>query len=358
MLKGNIMKILFVGGTFDDNGGKPSSIVNKFSRELETLEDVEFTVKNGGHYNEIRDILNSVTEYDTVFWWPNIPNDFEKLRGVKEINPKTLLVSSKRNNGEYSFKELINRALLMKANLTIEFSKIDERFKLKLFDPLGNIFYDGFDIPECVKLMIERLKFLKSITRQGTIKLNLPTPEIPNEEEFFNLIRERAEVFHELINPEPGVTRFLGNSSFRCMRGFPSFRGDCDDLIYVSRRNVDKRFIDREAFVPVVLSRDKVYFYGDHKPSVDTPIQVRLYKELPNINYMLHSHVFIDSAPMTDEMIPCGGLEEVDCILRLIDLKYGNRNLDHYKINLLGHGSIIMGKTVPDLDCNYIGRGI
>ena len=79
------MKILFVGGTFDDNGGKPSSIVNKFSRELETLEDIEFTVKNGGYYNEIRDILDSVTEYDTVFWWPNIPNHFEKLRDVKEI---------------------------------------------------------------------------------------------------------------------------------------------------------------------------------------------------------------------------------------------------------------------------------
>lgn len=352
------MKILLVGGTFDSESGRASSVVSKFSRELETLEDVEITTKNGGNYSEISGILDSVVDFDTVFWWPNIPNDFEKLRNVKDINPKVMLVSSKRNNGEYSMRELINRALLMKANLTVEFSKKDDMFKLKLFDPLGNVFYDGFEISECVKIMFDRLKFLRSITRQGTIKLNLPSPKIPDQDEFFSLIRERAETFHALIDPEPGVTRFLGNSSFRCMRGFPSFRGEWNEVIYVSRRNVDKRYIDKDAFVPVVLSRDKVYYYGDHKPSVDTPIQVRLYKELPNINYMLHAHVFIDGAPMTDEMIPCGGLEEVDCILRLIDLKYGNRDLDHYKINLLGHGSIIMGKTVPDLDCVYIGREI
>ena len=48
------------------------------------------------------------------------PNDFEKVRNVKEVAPKVMLVTSKRNDGgKYQFNELVQRALGSKSNLLL-----------------------------------------------------------------------------------------------------------------------------------------------------------------------------------------------------------------------------------------------
>ena len=171
----------------------------------------------------------------------------------------------------------------------LEFQKNESKFEMRVFDPLGSVWCDyTTDINNVVTSIVDRLNYIMSISRQGTIHINNEvTPETPNEEEFFKLIKEYAETFHELISPAQEVTRFLGNSSFRCQRGFPSFRKD--NIMFVSRRNIDKRYIGQEGFVPTKLEDNKVMYWGDYKPSVDTPIQIRLYQELPNINYMIHA---------------------------------------------------------------------
>ena len=285
------MKILIVGGSFDHNGGRPSSLVDKFyiafgDIAATSADKLEISRVNGGYFDDLKEILEETVHADVVLWWANVPNDYPKIRDVKEINPKCMLVTSKRNDNEkYNFSELINRALGAKANLCIEFSKgNDGIFNMMVFDPLGNNWYSGSSIEECTKEMMNRLLFLKDITRQGCKQVDGFT-EIPNEEAFFDLIKENAEVFHELINPAPGVTRFLGNSSFRCQRGFPSFKKD--KIVYMSQRNVDKRYIGKEAFVPVYLENGNIFYQGDKKPSVDTPIQLRLYDKLSNIQYMI-----------------------------------------------------------------------
>lgn len=345
--------MLIVGGSFDDNGGKPSSLVSKLG-EAVMQDDVGFDVKlyNGGHYDLLEALLEESKHFDYVIWWANVPNDKPKIRNVKDVNHRAMLVTSKRNdNNKYSFAELINRALGSKANLCVQFSKVEDRFTMMLFDPLGNSWYSGDSIPKLYHAMAERLKYLKSITRQGCVHTD-GNIEIPDEREFFDIVRNYADTFHELIKPDSAVTRFLGNSSFRCQRGFPSFRKD--DFIYVSRRNVDKRFIDRDAFVPVRFEEDTtLYYYGDSKPSVDTPIQARLYKLLPNINYMIHAHVYISGAPFTKSMVPCGGLEEVEEVMSVIE----DENKDFYAINLIGHGCIVMAKDVEQLKyLHYISR--
>lgn len=346
--------MLIVGGTFDDNGGRPSSLVSKLG-EAAMQDDVGFDVKlyNGGHYDLLEKLLEDCKYFDCVIWWANVPNDKPKIRNVKDVNPRAMLVTSKRNDdNKYSFAELINRALGSKANLCVQFSKVADKFTMMLFDPLGNSWYSGDSITELYHAMAERLKYLRCITRQGCVHAE-GTVEVPDEPEFFDLVRKYADTFHELIKPESTVTRFLGNSSFRCQRGFPSFRKD--DFIYVSRRNIDKRFIDREAFVPVKLEEDTtLYYYGDSKPSVDTPIQARLYKLLPNINYMIHAHVYISGAPFTKNMVPCGGLEEVEEVLNTIG---EDTEEDFYAVNLIGHGCIVMAKNVEQLKyLNYISR--
>ena len=346
--------MLIVGGSFDDNGGKRSSLVDKVAEGITATGAYNVVVHNGGYFDQIESILVDSKGFEYIIWWANVPNDKPKIRNVKEINPKAILVTSKRNdNNKYSFAELINRALEAKANLCVQFSKVDDRFSMMVFDPLGNCWYDGSGIQEMCDLLVQRMKYLKGITRQGCVHADGEI-KTPDETEFFDIIREYAEVLHELIKPEATVTRFLGNSSFRCQRGFPSFRKD--GTVFVSRRNVDKRFVDRDAFVPVRIEDDVLYYFGDKKPSVDTPIQTRLYRALPNINYMLHAHVYIEGAPFTSRMIPCGGLEEVDEILSVVE---DNKEGEFFAINLIGHGCIVMSSDVKQFkDIRYISRNM
>lgn len=365
-------KILFVGGNWDLNGGKESKIVNEFAKYLPNV-----TVYNGGNYNDLNKILELSINYDNVIWWANVLNELPKIRNVKDINYKAMLVSSKRNiDNKYSFQDLLQRSFALKSNLTIEFSKKNDLYSMKLFDPLGNVWYEGTNIKECAKELIDRLNFIKSITRESTISkeenngvlawfFNMfkeeiyksdSNPIMPVKEVFLNLVKEYASKFAEATFETKDVKRFLGNASFRCPKGFPSFRDG--KYIFVSKRNVNKEFISIDEFVPVFLENGKIYYCGDSKPSVDTPIQVRLYELLPNINYMIHSHCYIDGAPFTQKSLPCGAIEEVKEVLKLLEKEYNNDlNKDFYLINLIGHGSIMMSKNPEQLmNINMVGR--
>ena len=367
-------KILFVGGNWDLNGGKQSKMVEEFAKNLP-----DATVFNGGNYNNLNNILESCIDYDIVIWWANVPNELPKIRNVKDINYKTMLVSSKRNiDNKYSFQDLLQRSFALKSNLTIEFSKNNNLYNMKLFDPLGNVWYEGTNIRECSKELIERLNFIKGITRESTVSskesigdlaglFNIfkeeiyksdSNPSMYEKKVFLNLVKEYASKFAEAIFETKDVNRFLGNASFRCPKGFPSFREG--KYIFVSKRNVNKEFIGIDEFVPVYLENGKTYYCGDNKPSVDTPIQVRLYRLLPNINYMIHSHCYIEGAPFTKKALPCGAIEEVEEILGIVEDEYDNDfNKDFYLINLIGHGSIMMSNNPEQLmNIEIVGRKI
>ena len=105
-----------------------------------------------------------------------------------------------------------------------------------------------------------------------------------------------------------------------------------------------------ENFVATYLENNQVFYCGDKKPSVDTPIQLRLYEQLPNMNYMLHSHCYLKDAPFTTTPIPCGALEEVDEIMQVINERDPSRKSNLYKINLIGHGSIVISEEIGLLD--------
>ena len=327
-------RVLFVGGTWDLNGGKKSKLVDSFSEEIENV-----TIHNGGDYKDLERIIEMAKNYDIVFWWANVDNSLPKVRNVKEINYRVMLVSSKRNdNYKYSDEQLLQRSLGMKANLTVEFSKTDGNFKMRVFDPLGNIWYEGYDIKKCALNIFNRLESLVKYTRKSTIRSN----DVDNEE-FLRIVRDYATKFAVTIFPDD-VKRFLGNASFRCLKGFPSYRGN--NCVYVSKRNVNKKYIDGNDFVMTYEDRGNIYYYGDNKPSVDTPVQVELYSKLPNINYMIHSHCYIKDAPYTENKVPCGALEEVEEIDELISKYYdGDYNRKFYVFNLLGHGSIMMSSN-------------
>lgn len=273
------------------------------------------------------------------------------------------MITSKRNDGEkYTFAELISRAIAIKANLTIEFVKDpDGLFNMMVFDPLGNVFYDGFMVDEMCAKLLNRTKQLLTFTRVPTIQeTNLETPAVPEETEFFNFAHSCADIFHNLIKPAKGTERFLGNLSFRCQSGFPSFRGE-DGIIYVSRRNVDKSDIGAASFVPTYLDdTNTVKYFGEKKPSVDTPVQLRLYKHLHWANYMIHAHCYVDTIGIpetvtlsTTKPIPCGAIEEVAEILTTYRVgKFYwefNKHPRLVAINLVGHGCILIAEDIEIL---------
>jgi ribulose-5-phosphate 4-epimerase/fuculose-1-phosphate aldolase len=337
------MNILLVGGNYDKEGGKPSGLITKMYQEIIKHDKAEkVDLYNGGHFDVLESYIEKTVDYDVVMWFPNVGNEEAKYRNVKQFNPRCIFITSKVNNKRYNFMELVKHALDLKANLTVEFNTNEKPYQMMVFDPLANYYYNGTDIKKMIKVLMDRTYFLSNITRQGTIQ-GKELFDVPNEEKFFEYIKNTAEVFHELINPAP-TTRFLGNSSFRCSKGFPSFRHK--DLVYMSRRNIDKRYIGAEGFVPVKMENDgHIIYYADFKPSVDTPIQIRLYQALPNINYMLHAHVYAETANYTVNNIPCGGIEEVQEILSVIENRYTNFEA----INLIGHGCIIMSDDIEKL---------
>lgn len=352
------MHILLVGGTWDDNGGHVSSVVREFKTEINKIHPVDCI--NGGYFDSLANILNErvLSEYDVVFWWANVPNNKPKIRDVKAINPKIILVGSKRNDdNKYGYQELISMALGRKQNLVVTFSKESEKcFRFTIYDPLGNEWYNGTNIEDCVKVLLARLEKLVNITRIGTINKPTTITDTPRcDPRYFDVVRRYAEVFHELIMPEP-TTRFLGNGSFRCRNGFPSFRNG--ELIYVSKRNIDKEKIDENGFVPVLADRkpdEKVTVFSDVKPSVDTPVQLALYKMFPNINYMVHSHTYVKNGIFTSTPLPCGAYEEV----AEIDNTIVDKQKNFYAINLIGHGCIIMSDDVDKMQAvEFIARPI
>ncbi len=355
-------KVLVVGGTFDREGGRPSSMAASIIDCIRKDPEIDVTAVNGGLVDDLcQEILPAVVDFKVVLWFANVSNDETKFRDVKAINPKCILVTSKRNDdNKYTFAELINRALAIKANLTIEFSKDSSGlFNMMLFDPLGNVFYDGFNIAEMCSYLTCRIHQLLAFTRVPTVQETaLAFPTVPNETQFFNFAHSCADIFHNLIRPAKGTERFLGNMSFRCQNGFPSFRGE-NGIVYVSRRNVDKSDINADSFVPAYLDEDmNVKYFGDYKPSVDTPVQLRLYKLFPWANYMLHAHCYVDFKEAIDGVlsfdtskpIPCGAIEEVQEIME----RYSLYEADHSKlnnlrllaINLAGHGCILIAKDV------------
>jgi hypothetical protein len=343
------MKTLIVVGDFNDQGGHESKFGKEFAAEYinqgsinDGIKSYECTVHNGGCFSDLEAI--DFREYNTIVWFANVPNDKPKLvRSIKETNPKCMLVTSKRNDlGKYSLTQLLGRALQTKSNLFVEF-KLDSTFGslnittivATVYDPLGNCFVKlVWHIPTLVSTLLRRLRELRSFTRVGSHQLGEAIP-FPTDEcgaEFFNPVRRYADTFHTLIDAP--TERFLGNVSFRCTHGFPSFRSKA--AIFVSKRNIDKRGIDEHGFVAVRETPQGVGYYGLNKPSVDTPIQLALYATYRRINFMLHSHTYVKNAPFTGKIIPCGAIEEVDEIRSLIP----SAECNWFFINLLGHGSI------------------
>ena len=358
-------RVLIVGGTFDRENGRSSGLIAKMGKSIakavmsvDDFTKISVEVQNGGNIERLKELLSETLENDFVFWFANVSNKEEKIRDVKSVAPHTLLITSKRNDyvdeecikQKYDFEELLQRALAIKANLCFEFCKLPSGvFRMKVFDPLGCVWYEGTEIDDAAKAAVDRLIYLLSVTRKASVHTD-DVPEVvfnETDKRFLEFVKSSADVFHRLMCLPADVKRFVGNASLRfkvptrCMNGFPAVRKD--GYVLISRRNVDKTGISEKDFVPCFLDDDgNVAFGGENKPSVDSPVQLRLFKELPNIDYILHGHCYVKGAPMTSLAIPCGAVEEVAETIHCIKDCYNTCDGKFYTVNLKGHGCLIM----------------
>jgi len=352
-------RILLLGGKFDYNGGRYSKIFQTIEK---TVSQYAFERKwlvysiNGGYFQKLIDLQKDINEYDVAVWFADVPNDCVKIiKDLKKKNKKLLLISSKNNVDEkYSINDLIQHALGNKSNLFVEFTKNNNnRYQARVLDPLGNQFGPlTEDVSQITKIMLSRIVDLLDFTRIGSQNIG-PALDVPDDTEFFEIIRKHANTFHKLIYGTDNIERFLGNSSFRCINGFPSMRNQHN--IFVTRRNLDKSLLGQNGFVAVTNNEDVVQYCGENKPSVDTPIQIRLYNYYNQVKYILHSHVYVQNAAFTQRIIPCGAIEEFDEIIKI----YNDNASVNFSINLLGHGSLVLANNIDYIkNIIYISRNM
>jgi len=337
------MKMLLVGGNFDIDGGRPSKIVETMSEHLDC------NTINGGHVRQLDNI--NFKEWEALIWMPNISNQEEKiLPTIKDPvagNHKLLLISSKNSiDRDYTYSDFIGRMLQTKSNLGIYIEALQENSEYKLqfsvFDPLGNVYIQTSNIMYLCKILLIRIKDLNSFTRVGS-KCIGEGEDFEIEEAFISEIHKASDQFSKFINAH-NPYRLLGNASTRCASGFPAFRDK--NRMFVTRRNVDKTNLSSKDFVEVKMGDNQIFYYGENKPSVDTAIQLKIFKYYKNINYIIHGHAYIKRNFCTTSMkIPCGAVEEFEEVKKI----WENDKIDSMYINLNGHGCLIATDTIEKL---------
>ena len=318
--------MFIVGGTFDNDGGKSSFIVK------EMMEFLGCPGINGGNLNDL-DIDFSFT--DSLIWMPNISNKEDKiLPTIKVRHPHMLLVQSKVvSKGNYTDADIVGRLLKSHSLLGIVIEKKPRGYKFRVLDPLGNIHCSTYDLEVLCRTLKNRTDQIKKMTRVGSKSIG-PVKDFTVDYQFIEIVKNLGTQFAAFVNAI-NPNRLLGNASTRCSAGFPAVRDN--ERLFVSKRNVDKQTLSSEDFVEVGTTEDGIEFFGDNKPSVDSPIQLLLLYYYPNIKYMVHGHVYVKDAPMTENKIPCGFLEEVtDVVAAVPDL-----DSKEFVVNLRGHGCLI-----------------
>lgn len=271
------LNLTIVGGTFDYGTGKPSHFVSKLATILNCKN-----VINGGN---ISIIDNFKPDVDILLWMPNISNDIQnkKLLKLKEYNPKMILIQSKRViEKDYTDSDIIGRLLQSHSQLGIVIGKAQNSYRFKLLDPLGNIWEDTSDINQLGIQLLKRLNYLTSLTRTHSYRDKNFENNYSLEPDFIKVIQDFGNEFTKHVNAI-NPNRLLGNASTRCAKGFPSVRVG-ENLMLVTKRNVDKKTLSSEDFVLVESQKDditRIKFSGFNKPSLDTGIQLLMYSFYP-----------------------------------------------------------------------------
>jgi 8-oxo-dGTP pyrophosphatase MutT (NUDIX family) len=114
-------------------------------------------------------------------------------------------------------------------------------------------------------------------------------------------------------------------------------------VIWVTPRGARKAEVRPEELVCAAVDLDErvVRYSGDGKPSIDTSVQARLYRDLPDTAALLHAHgPFVIPDAVTDRPFPCGSREEAEEILAALATAHTDVDLG-FAVELAHHGYVI-----------------
>ena len=328
-------KTIVVGGDFGEIP-RQSRIIDEIWNPYRSYIDCI----NGGTMEDLKNI--DLSSYNLILWMPNISNEEKKFYPKKPIG--SVLIISKVLRNENSEKDAISRIFKMNANAVITIDKSKDEFVFKTIDALGNFWWETTNPETIIRYCnwIWKVYGLSKRIRSEKIENseNIPQPYYEDLDRFMELNRKVAS------KAESMGGRYFGNCSTRCNNLFPSTR--VNGQILVSPRNLDKSGIFPHDMILVESNSSVVRYYGDRKPSIDTPVQIRIYQNAPEINYMIHGHYYIYGAPFTKSFYPCGDLREYDEIAEIIAKTYDNYAMG--AINLRNHGFLLYSSTIDQME--------
>lgn len=316
------MNTIIVGGYWGDIP-KASGVIKKLSAHFTNAD-----IFNGGSFEELQTIASRIASYDLIIWVPDIDNSKQDIKIVKKLGAVMFVSKVLRENRARI--DAVTRIFKFGANAVIAITKNDGSFNFELIDALDNTWSNSTNIKDLAHGINEITVWTKGAKREGTLKMKNPL-EI--------LIDINRKV--QLESAKQNI-RYFGNLSTRCTKMFPSFR-TTDESCYVSARNSDKQSLTPNDMVQVTTVDGKLRYFGERKPSVDTPVQMALYNLLPGINFFIHGHAFVKGAPTTEHYYPCGDMREVPEIVKLIA---GHNGV----INLKNHGFLIYAESLEALE--------
>ena len=322
-----------VGGTWDEDGGKPSGVVAKLAEELRAKP-----VYNGGHLKDLP--TADLRAFPLIVWMPNVPNDEEKRYPRK--GQGAVLVCSKVMREGYTRADSVSRIFRMQGNAVIEVHRGDDgKFLLGLRDAMANWWSPpSAHLPDVVQGIMELYHWTKGSIRVGSERVD--RRDSGQIELLMDLTHEVADKVENSIGE-----RYFGNVSTRCQSLFPGTR--LGDRVLISPRNTDKRHLEPNdmVLVDIACPGNAVHYYGDRKPSVDTPVQLWIFRGFPEVNFMIHGHAYVKGARVTDEYYPCGDMREAYAISGLIEAGLAHHHCG--AINLRNHGFLLYSKTIEGM---------
>jgi hypothetical protein len=322
------MTTIIVGGNLTT--GKPSGIMCKLASWFFNSKD-SVSLYNGSR-------PESLVGANLIIWAPDIDNEEPKDYPVKDKG--AVLICSKVIREDRTEADAVARIFAMHGNAVIAVYRDNPlEVEFQLIDALGNKHGERTsNLLSLAGIIVEFRDWTVGQKRETYRQLDGSTLE-PDMKLPAKLI-ELNTILADKVESQMG-DRYFGNFSTRCMRLFPSLRGE--NLFMFSPRNTDKRRLTPSDFVVV----SPPHYYGDRKYSVDTPCQVKIYQEFSDINFMIHGHAYIDGRAVdvqtTEHYYPCGDLREVPEILAIFAT--GARI-----VNLRNHGFILASESIEQME--------
>lgn len=324
------MKTTIIGGNWGTSDNKESKIVKELSNFFDEAE-----VFNGGKYDNLPTTIGG----DLAIWMPNIIEETISKKYPVKDRGTTLIISKvvRETEGIHPYTIALNRLFKMQANAVICIEKPYDLYIFTLIDALSNIWIKTSDIDKVAAII---KIFYKWNSQQIRTSINLAK----NSNKFMDIVKNLA-----IKITNSSGSRYFGNCSTRCMSLFPSIK--TNNGFFVSPRNIDKQHITVNDMIYI---DEEGCYHGEKKPSVDTPITLKLYNKYSNINYIIHGHAFFENDVLTtNNYFACGDLQEMQEIFELIkDCK-----TEFFVINLKKHGFLIGAKDLIQLE-NFLNNNI